>query len=355
MKTELLALVFLCMAIGAGGAWANPADLTGGTLVAHNIDQLPFTTSPPAGGWCYAYNQYAIWLMSQVDVELPWHAAGNTWYVLAAWEMEAKTWCGTEFGLGAYESALYSFLDWSPCFPTTGLEIPTTGWPGPNEGTAFVTTGTPWSGNWVPVYWFGGYSYDASYGWTIIPISIDPPTGFCGFSNCMNPPASFSVGFSMRGAMGVNTQGIVPEWPCCSYPWACCLPYAPFCVEVLEQECLAVGGNWHEYYTCDQYPCPRTDACCVGGICEMLFEENCILWGGTWLPGIICEPNPCPAVCCIQNPTSPHGCEIMLEADCEVAQGFWHPEWVSCDPNPCEFYPSPAENTSWGEIKSMYR
>lgn len=351
MRKVLLTLALLGM---AAGAWATPDDLTGGIFVAHNIDALPYSVDPPAAGWCGAYAGYAINNLSQVDVELPIQFPGNTWYVLAAWESEAKTWCGTEFGLGAFDTGVYYFIAFQPCFPATGLEIPTAGWPGPNEGTAFVTTGTPWSGNWVPVYWFGGYSYDASYGSTIIPIVADPPTNFCGFSNCQNPPASFSVLPPQRGGMGVNTQGIVPEFPQPPQPWACCIPVEPFCVMALELECAALGGVWHPEETCETYLCPRTAACCVGGICEMLFEENCGLLGGTWLPGVTCEPNPCPAVCCIQMPTHPHGCEIMLQAECEAMQGFWHPEWISCEPNPCEIY-TPAENTSWGEIKNMYR
>lgn len=86
-----------------------------------------------------------------------------------------------------------------------------------------------------------------------------------------------------------------------------------------------------------------------------MLEENCTLIQGTWLgPLTTCTPNPCPAVCCLQMPSSPHGCDIMLRGACVTAGGFWHPEWTSCEPNPCAIY-TPADNTSWGEIKSMYR
>jgi hypothetical protein len=339
----------------AAGAWATPDDLTGGVLVAHTVDALLYSTDPPAAGWCGAYAPYAINNLDQVDTELLSAVApGTTWYVLAAWELESKTWCGTEFGIGDYNTACYYFIEWFPCFPVAGLEIPTTNWPGPGEGTAFVTTGTPWSGNWVPVYWFGGYAYDASYGATVMPISVDPPTGFCGFSNCMNPPASFTVAPLQRGGMGINQGGIVPEWPTPPQPWACCIPVEPFCVMALEQECAALGGQWlGEGYRCETNPCPTTAACCIGGICEMLFVENCILLGGTYMPGMTCEPNPCPAVCCYGEPSG-HECIITVEAECAAMSGYWHPEWTSCEPNPCEIY-TPAENTSWGEIKNMYR
>jgi hypothetical protein len=75
--------------------------------------------------------------------------------------------------------------------------------------------------------------------------------------------------------------------------------------------------------------------------------------GGEFLgAGTLCEPNPCPAVCCYGDTW--HDCMITLQADCEAMHGYWHPEWTSCEPNPCEIY-TPAENTSWGQIKAMYR
>jgi len=357
MRKVLLTLALLGVATGA---WATPENLEGGVFVAHTVDALPYTASPPAAGWCGEYAAHAINSLGQVDVTLQFYPdpSGNTWYVLAAWELESKTWCGTEFGLGDYNADLYLVHEYFPCFPVAGLEIPTPGWPGPNEGTAFVTTGTPWSGNWIPVYWFGGYSYDPSYGSTVMPISVDPPTGFCGFSNCMNPPSSFTVGAAQRGAMGINTEGHVPIWPLPPQPWACCLP-EPLgaCVMLVEQDCLLQGGIWlGEGYEClPVNPCPQPGACCIGGLCEVMMVENCELLQGQFQgPGTTCDPNPCDAVCCFEHPTSPHGCEIMLEAACAAAGGFWHPEWVTCEPNPCEIY-TPAENTSWGQIKGMYR
>ncbi len=355
MRKLLLALVLAGMATCA---WATPDYLWGGALVGHSIDVMPYTTSPPVGGWCAEYASHAVSSFEELDTELPWHPFGNIWYVLAAWETESKIWCGTEFGFGNYDSSVYGFLEFFPCYPVGGLEIATSDWPGPNEGTAFVTTGTPWSGNWVPVYWFGGYSYPPSYGATVMPISVDPPTNFCGFSNCQNPPISYAVEEAQRGAMGVNMPGMVPVWPEQPGPWACCLPQpSGTCVMLLEQECLTLGGTWlGEGVTCEPVnPCLQPGACCIGGICEVMMEEGCTLVQGTFMGvGTTCTPNPCEAVCCFQLPTSPHGCEIMLEDACAAAGGFWRPEGTSCNPNPCEIY-TPTENTSWGKIKDMYR
>jgi len=352
--------VFLTLALlgVATGAWADENNLGYGVFFAHAQDALVYSTDPPAGGWCGQYIPITDRL--QVDSSLPYIGDGTIWYVLAAWELnagESKLWAGTEFGLGAYNVAAYGFAEAAVCAPAGFLEIPTAGWPGPNEGTAFVTTGTPWSGNFVPVYWFGGYSYYLTGLSTEIPISVDPPTGFCGMSNTQNPPISYTVGEPERGRMGVNAAGFVPAWPGMPEPAACCMP-EPLgeCRMLLEEDCLLAGGEWQGVGSvCEPNPCEQPGACCIGGICEVMMRENCdILQGAFQGEGTTCDPNPCDAVCCFENPTSPHGCEIMLEAACAAAGGFWHPEWVTCNPNPCEIY-TPADETSWGQIKNMYR
>ncbi len=74
-------------------------------------------------------------------------------------------------------------------------------------------------------------------------------------------------------------------------PWACCLP-------------------------------EPLGACCIGVICEVMLDDNRTLLEGVFMgTGTTCTPNPCEAVCCLQTPTSPHGCEIMLEDGCLAAQG----------------------------------
>jgi hypothetical protein len=59
-------------------------------------------------------------------------------------------------------------------------------------------------------------------------------------------------------------------------------------------------------------------------------------------------------VCCFSQ-----GCAITLEAECQENGGYWHPEWTTCDLNPCVIYPTareaPVREASWGRIKQMYR
>jgi len=55
------------------------------------------------------------------------------------------------------------------------------------------------------------------------------------------------------------------------------------------------------------------------------------------------------AVCCVAQ-----DCFVITEEECAGMQGVYHPEWDSCGPpNPCET--TPAEPTSWGSVKSLFR
>ncbi len=341
----------------AGPAGADPNDLDCGVFFTHELSPIIYCSDPPSGGWCGEY--VPISTREEVDASLRYIELGTIWFVLAAWEVEGKLWAGTEFGIGAYNTAAYGFAECGVCAPAGYLEIPTPGWPGPYEGTAFVTTGTPWSGNFVPVYYFAGYSYYGTGLSTEIPLDVDPPTGFCGMSNTQNPPASYAVDIDSRGRMGVNSDGYVPEWPTCPQDWACCMP-DPLgaCEMMLEGECMAAGGLWMgEGVTCDPNPCPQPGACCltasVPGACELMMRETCELIQGTFHgAGTVCDPNPCEAVCCY-GPTGGE-CVITTQANCEALyHGVWHPSYPTCDPTPC--FPSPSGGVSWGNIKAMYR
>jgi hypothetical protein len=87
------------------------------------------------------------------------------------------------------------------------------------------------------------------------------------------------------------------------------------------------------------------------GNCPMpppqVFEIGCLGGMGILTDGIEC----CPAemsVCCV-------GCDcyVATEEECADLGGEWHPEWDTCEPNPCS--PSPAEPAGWGTIKALFR
>lgn len=179
------------------------------------------------------------------------------WFVLSAWS-EEKEWCGTEFGFGEFDPRIFAIVDYGPCFPDEGLEIPTEGWPGPGEGTAFVTTGQTWSGNLQPVYFFAGYAYSEG----VIPLSIDPETGFGGTSNCLSSPQAWDT--EDYGGMGFFENGIYACPPgegggggflaFGQQEGACCRDRQ--CIVTTEEGCRAFGGEFHpDIPTCDPSPC----------------------------------------------------------------------------------------------------
>jgi len=321
--------------LAGGVAGANPNELSGAVLVAHYVADLSYSSDPPPEGWCAAYAPHAIGTLGEAVPTIYGQEVPAVWYVLAAWESEAKTWCGMEFGFAAYDPAGFDFASWGPCYPATGLELPTPAWPGPGEGTAFVTTATAWSGNWEPVYYFTGYASYTPGVQTAIPLAADPPTEFVGSANCLNPPTTFAIETMQRGALGINTPGTVPIFPP-PVEAVCCLPSGA-CEILTETDCLAVAGEWlWSLDSCDPNPCPGEEyVCCfASGGCSLLDLETCNVLGGTWHPEwSSCEPNPCPqpSVCCVAG-----ACEIVYSTQaCSDLGGIHHPEWAECTPNPC--------------------
>jgi hypothetical protein len=74
--------------------------------------------------------------------------------------------------------------------------------------------------------------------------------------------------------------------------------------------------------------------CCVGELCYIVHsEDECTAMGGVFHPEWnTCEPNPCLiiAACCLEGI-----CTLTDRLGCEAIGGEFHPEWLECDPNPC--------------------
>jgi hypothetical protein len=52
--------------------------------------------------------------------------------------------------------------------------------------------------------------------------------------------------------------------------------------------------------------------------------------------------------CCLSDGT----CEFLMSIACYNMGGVFHP-CITCTPDPCE--PTPADETGWGGIKSIFR
>lgn len=182
-------------------ASADPTNLCGGVFIAHHVPELSYSGGEDL---CADYELYAIHSAEEQYpcIDLPPDLPA-VWYVISAWD-EEKEWCGTQFGFGDYDASRFVFADWGIYSPGEHLEITGDDWPGPNEGTAFTSIYPPWSGNYIPVYWFAGYAY----GETVIPLDEDPSAGivFGGWANCLGPPEAFAA--EDYGAMGIHMPGI---------------------------------------------------------------------------------------------------------------------------------------------------
>ncbi len=228
-------------------AHGDPHILASGALITHSMS---YGRYPPQ---CYTYYQYnPISSCNEQNATMSW--GRHAWFVIAAFD-EEKQWCGVEFGFNDFNPEPFDFWGADPCFPVGGLEIPSANWPGPLQGTAFVTTGTPWTGNFVPVYCFYGYAYDY-YGSTILQLTPNPASGFGGFANCTTPPELYEAAL---GGMGVNCPGVEVCWGWQEF--VCCV--GTECVLVHgQEECTALGGIFHaEWDSCGPpNPCDVTPA-----------------------------------------------------------------------------------------------
>ena len=335
--------VFAATLLLGPAAMAGVDNLAGGALITHYVSGIPFSTDAPAcGDWCCAYAGFEI--SDPADEVLRINSGtAAVWYVLAAWS-EPKIWKGVEFGFGNYvnDPAMFAFVAFGPCFPVDGLELPTAGWPGPNEGMAITVSGADvWSGNWLPVYSFTGYAYDAV---GQIPIDVDPATGVIAFVNQQNPPQTYPVDPNAdpdfyRGAMGINTEGIraapstVPVAVCC---------IGTSCVVQTEAGCADLGGEWYPGWgeICDPNPCDPVRVCCFGTTtlsCGLLTESLCLsrpgpgVWHEEWES---CDPDPCKTAACCNGEV----CTLHTELECVNISGTWLETIEDCDPNPCLTY-----------------
>jgi len=207
--------VLLCVVAGfllLEPVMADPSDLEGGVFIAHHPSAMQFSSDPPQEGWCQHYlDNYAITScgeqVNRIDT-----TQGVIWFVLAAWN-EEKEWCGVQFGLGRYNPNTFTFIDWGPCYPDQGLELPSAGWPGPAEGTSAVTSrSTPWSGNYTPVYFFAGYAYAED----TLPLATDPRGRVGGTVSCQMPCALSAA--EKYGTLGLFMDGVPACPPAASTP-----------------------------------------------------------------------------------------------------------------------------------------
>lgn len=381
---RLLALL-LMLAFTANAA-ADEADLYGGVLLAHHPPDLVYSAGED---WCARYHDtYAISHWSENNARSDIQSDNlnqDVWYVIAAFH-ENKIWCGIQFGLGDYDANGWYMTGSGNCLANS-LEIPTPDWPGPITGVSIAATDIPYSGNYVPVYWFVGYTYSGEP--TLVPIDEDPSQNFIGFGNCEAPAGVWPA---EGGGMGFFMDGIYPVIGEPDYV-ACCDQFGE-CLMMEFDDCYNSDGIPYPGEDCDTHTCNLLvrPCCFIEGTCELLHPDYCSLHDGNpMMDELLCDPNPCfgPVFACCFADCS---CELLAIIICEEAGGVsmgetscdpnpcscpmgaccyadgscivtvdWECDgdlWIMdgvCDPNPCPSPPTPAEDGSWGDIKTMYR
>lgn len=352
MRKVLLAIALLGL-VGSAAATAPEDNLGNGALIAHCPVPNIYT---PGGDYCALYEPIAIFDCADQNNILvtTGYYDRNVFYLLAQWG-ETKYLGAAQFGFADYPPNFF-FTNSGACIPPDGqlTEFSSSGWPGPNEGTA-ITAGVPWVGDFIPLYFFEGYGYGAF----VIPTGVNPDTGLAEYANTEVPGVAYPIVY--LGGMGVNMDGIyvcavaVENFVCCYEDGGCAL-YPD------EGSCVQSGGTWRPDLgqSCDPNPCPPPEyfACCFeDGSCELVLNRDiCTALGGVFYGEFqTCDPNPCPqpGACCY-GPNSGQCIVLLDENDCleNYENGMWMPEFTTCDPNPC---PSPANGASWGSIKAIYR
>jgi len=112
-----------------------------------------------------------------------------------------------------------------------------------------------------------------------------------------------------------------------------------------------LGFDMPGFNTCPGSP---LGACCdaATGECTLELPDNCPppdIYHPEWLT---CDPNPCPnapGACCFSD----GHCEFISYELCLMGGGAWLGADIPCEPQPCP--PTPDERITWGKIKQKYR
>jgi len=232
--------------LGAAAAGAGPhAD---GVLLTHLNTDIEYTASTVS----YA-GQSDLRDCREAVTEGPVVAdRAQVWFVLASFAKSPGpvNLGGMEFGFADFRASRISFVGYGPCNDGE-LELPTSRWPGPREGTAISFMNAPRREELVEIYWFASYVYED----VSIELTVRPETetaqfatpGYEGSPSVTDDAADF-------GILGFGEEGYNP--------------------------CAAPG--------------PASGACCIWGQCRIMQRDACESQGGAYQgDNSDCFPDPC--------------------------------------------------------------
>jgi hypothetical protein len=245
MRRLLLAIAILAVTAGMAFAGPNAGVVLSvqGNVDGVETDGIPCTTiALPAT--CEELNASA----SPDLTDVYWYLA-----VVVSDPANTPNFNTVTFGLGAFSMA-ESYVAVTGSCVAGALEVSTSGWPGPGEGTAVSWAPDCLYGYMEPVYFFGVYQYVLGP----IPLGAHPVQGANVVDCSADPQTDDFVGLGvMEGTNPTCPGGTQPE------PGACC--FGPLCVMLLETECADQGGDWYggdcgpNNEPCPQEPTPTQE------------------------------------------------------------------------------------------------
>jgi hypothetical protein len=249
-----------CLTIALGIALLAPCALrealagphANGVLLPHLNPSIEYTSTMPSyEGMSGLQDCREAIVQGRVDAE-----RAQVWFVMASFAyspgpVELAT---AAFGFGAYNRSRIEIVAYGACNDGY-LEMPTDGWPGPNEGTAilFFVPDNVQRSEVVELYWFASYAYAA----VEIPLGprpeAPPPnpqftTPAVNNSAIEDEASDFGViGFGMEG---YNPCGfVVADGACCVFSE---------CLILRREECEAREGVYQGDNTdCFPNPCGK--------------------------------------------------------------------------------------------------
>jgi hypothetical protein len=398
MKFATTVFLILILVVSGQAVAASENDLSTAIFLTHFPQNYAYSSD---NNWFERYeSEFRIDSEQECNPMVPdgvYNASSNPviWYVVVTFHgCGEKVWSLTKFGLNDYDPDAFVITGGGICLEE-GLEIPSSNWPGPNQGIELAGLSSHWRGKIEPVYYFEGYQY---IGTTQVGISgyYDSVYHDVELRTYPLPSGVYKIAEPNRlGSMGIGMPGETPHvYECERY--ACCLPtemcelldqwqceyargvfhadltscdgldchvYAPCCIGdsscvIIDRfDCEEEGGYW--YYNDDECTdsCLDEAVCCTESECIILPELECEYRAGTWYESENhCTGSSCGA-CCYVDPLVGYACLMTSWGNCSAMYGGeWYNDITRCDYEldfPCQY--QAAEKRSWGRIKTMYQ
>ena len=362
MRSSILAALFLLAVLGLTASASSAGPNAGGVLWVHDTG-IVFSTDP---SWSPVSTPPAD--CAGVDNQQNADGVDRTWKVYAAFsEGSHPQLKSTGFGIVFPEDPLHPYIvmNGDGCGGPDGAFFVSNGGFPIHPGEVWMTFSTAQHATVVELFYFTGAAFIGDTGepgptWCTVPLNSSSFGGPVFLDDAIFPNEDLIWGYGCLGfgvpgstpcpqpALGccctiAGTSEMTTQADCTGYwagagvlcnpnpclPGACCDIIQGSCSVTLEPDCT---GIWlGPGVPCIE--CTQLGACCdfTAGVCTTALESWCHGSSEVWLGvGVSCHPNPCLIGACCNRATG--RCDMTTAPLC---MWDWHPEWQSCEPNPC--------------------